>query len=106
MKYFYGILCFIGIALPYGALIPWVFENGVNLLELMSAAFSSQVSTFAWLDVIVSAVVLTGFIVVEGKRLNIKNWWLAIVGTFTVGVSFGLPLFLLLREVHLEKEKS
>ena len=103
MKYFYGILCFVGIALPYGAFIPWLFENGVNLLALISAAFSSQISAFAWLDVIVSAVVLCGFIIVEGKRLGITKWWLAIVGTFSVGVSFGLPLFLLLREVHLEK---
>jgi len=106
MKYFYGVLCLIGIVLPYGAFIPWVVENGIDFSTLMSEAFSTKVSAFAWLDVIVSAVVLIGFILVESKRLSVKNWWVAVIGTLLVGVSFGLPLFLLLREIHLEKQKA
>lgn len=105
MKYFYGVLCFVGIALPYGALIPWLSENGLDIPMLISEAISTKISAFAWLDVVVSAIVLIGFIVAEGRRLNIRSWWLAIIGTLSVGVSFGLPLFLLQRELHFEKQK-
>ena len=48
-------------------------------------------------------VVLIGFIFYEGSRLNMKWFWMPIVGTGVVGVSLGLPLFLLLREIQLSK---
>ncbi|MEB3278783.1 MAG: DUF2834 domain-containing protein [Lyngbya sp.] len=105
MKYFYGFLCLLGTALPYGAFVPWIFERGFNVVLLFDEASSSKISSFAWLDVVVSAVVLLGFIGVESKRIQLKNWWLPVVGTLTVGVSLGLPLFLLLRELHLEKQQ-
>src|SRR5260370_36647041 len=38
----------------------------------------------------------------EGKRLGMRLLWLPILGLCTVGVSFGLPLFLYLRERALE----
>jgi len=105
LKYFYGILCIIGFTLPYGAFIPWLIENSLDIIKLFSDASSTKISIFAWLDIIISAVVLIGFIVVEGKRLNIKYWWVAIIGTLSVGVSLGLPLFLLLREIQLNQRK-
>lgn len=102
MKYFYGVLCLFGAALPYAALLPWLFENGPNLKAFLEDAASTNIGAAAWLDVVVSAAVLTGFIVVEGRRQHIKRWWLALLGTYLVGVSLGLPLFLLLRELQFE----
>ncbi|MCY3659298.1 MAG: DUF2834 domain-containing protein [Caldilineaceae bacterium] len=55
-------------------------------------------STFTWFDVLVSAVVLIVFIRSEGRRAAIPLLWVPIVATCVVGVSLGLPLFLLLRE--------
>ncbi len=52
---------------------------------------------------LVPALVLVGFILSEGRRLKIPYVWLPVVGTYTVGVSLGFPLFLLPREVRLEK---
>ncbi|EEA92046.1 DUF2834 domain-containing protein [Pseudovibrio sp. JE062] len=103
MKYFYGLLCILGFLLPYWAFMPWLLENGPDLPRLLTEAFSGEISAFAWLDVVVSAVVLTGFIFAEGQRLGMKFLWLPILSVFTVGVSLGLPLFLLLRELHVEK---
>ena len=105
MKKFYGTLCVFGIVLPYWQLISWLAENGLNLNAMIAEAVSCRIGTFAWLDVIVSAVVLLGFILYEGSRNKMKQLWLPIVGTCTVGVSLGLPLFLLLREIHLSNGK-
>lgn len=105
MKYFYGILCVLGALLPYGIFVPWIIENGVNVSLLISEATSTRIGAFAWADVIVSAVVLIGFILVEGSRMRMRKLWLPILGTCAIGVSFGLPLFLLQRELHLEGKK-
>lgn len=106
MKYFYAILCVLGIVMPYGALIPWIMEHGLDIQRLFLEAIQTRIGAFAWLDVIVSAVVLLGFILVEGSRQGMKKLWLPMLATFTVGVSLGLPLFLLMRELHIEKQKS
>lgn len=106
MKYFFGLLSILGIILPYMAFIPWIGENGFNLTMLFNEATQNRISAFAWLDVIISVVVLIGFILYEGKRIGVKYKWIPIIGTLTVGVSFGLPLFLLLREIQMEKMKD
>jgi hypothetical protein len=49
---------------------------------------------------------LIGFILYEGKRIGIKHKWVPIIETLTVGVSFGLPFFLLLREIQMDKMKD
>ena len=92
----------LGILLPFSQFIPWILANGLNIQLLIAEASSNTIGAFAWLDVIVSAIVLLAFIFFEGSRLQMRYWWLPIVGTLTVGVSFGLPLFLLLRQLHLE----
>ena len=103
MKKLYGVLCLLGIVLPYSQLVPWVVENGLNLMLLVEEAAQLRIGAFAWLDVIVSALVLIAFILYEGGMLKMSNLWQPILGTCVVGVSLGLPLFLLLREIHLEK---
>jgi hypothetical protein len=105
MKYFYGALCILGALLPYGMLVSWVIENGINISLLIAEATSTRIGAFAWLDVLVSGVVLIAFILAEGTRIRMKKLWLPILGTCAIGVSFGLPLFLLQRELHLERNK-
>lgn len=55
------------------------------------------------MDVIVSAGVLTLFVFVEGRRLEMQKLWIPILGTFLVGVSFGLPLFLYMRHSYIQE---
>jgi uncharacterized protein DUF2834 len=66
--------------------------------------FSNRVSSFFALDVIVSAIVLLSFIQSEGRRLRMRLLWLPMLGTVLVGVSLGLPLFLYLRQLELDRK--
>jgi hypothetical protein len=104
MKNFYFGCCVAGVLLPYWQFLPWLFENGVSPLLLLGEAAASRISAFAWLDVLVSAIVLLTFVDVEAQRLGMKHRWAPWAGTLTVGVSLGLPLFLLLREIHLDSQ--
>ena len=58
------------------------------------------------MDVLISSVVLVGFIRTEGRRLEVRRLWLPILGLLTVGVSCALPLFLYLRENALEGKEA
>lgn len=98
MKTVYALLCVPDLLLPYGAFLPWLLEHGVDLPLLLQQAAATPIALFAWLDVLVAGVVLLTFIVVEGQRRGMKRLWLPIAATLSVGVSLGLPLFLLLRE--------
>jgi hypothetical protein len=106
VKRFYLALCVIGFLLPYSQFVPWVAEHGLNFSLFVHDLFDNRISGFFGLDVLVSAVVLWIFIVVEGSRLGMRRLWLPLAGTCLVGVSFGLPLFLYLRQVHFDRSVS
>lgn len=103
MKLVYLLLCIIGTILPWSQFGPWLADHGFNPALLLSEIFSSRISAFAWLDVLVSAIVVLLFVVVEGRRLGVRHLWAPFVAMFTVGVSLALPLFLLLRQIRLEE---
>jgi hypothetical protein len=102
-KCFYLVLCILGAVLPYSQFVPWLGEHGVNEWLFVQQLFATRISAFFALDVIVSAVVVLRFIQAESGRLRINHAWLAIPATLLVGVSLGLPLFLYLRELQLER---
>jgi hypothetical protein len=105
MKQIYIVLCVLGFALPYYFFVPFVLENGLDLSLVVKQLFANPISSFFGADVIVSSLVLWAFIYSEIRRRSIKLWWLSLIANLSVGVSLALPLFLLLREIELEKQK-
>ena len=102
-RHFYLICCVLGLLLPYSQFVPWVYEHGLNITLFSGELFANRISAFFAMDVIVSAIVLIWFIQTEGKRLQVRRLWLPTLGTLVVGVSFGFPLFLFLRQVTLDQ---
>ena len=100
MKQFYLAMCFIGTILPLSQLIIWVKENGLDFAALIGEIGQSRISMFGWYDVLVSAVVVFAFILYENSQRPVRRYWVAILGTCCVGVSLGLPLFLLMKETN------
>ena len=102
-RHFYLVCCVLGLVLPYSQFLPWLLEHGLNVALFVRELFANRISAFFAMDVIVSAMVLIWFIQSEGKRLRVRLLWLPTVGTLVVGVSFGFPLFLFLRQVRLDR---
>jgi hypothetical protein len=98
MRSWYLFLAFIGAVLPYSLFVPWLFEHGLNLPLMVRELFSTRIGGFFGLDVLVSAIVVLGFIRREGVAQRVPLRWLPVAATCLVGVSCGLPLFLYLRE--------
>lgn len=93
----------IGTVAPLSQLIPWLIQHGLDLPLLYQQTLGSKLAAVAWLDVIVAAIVVLIFIGWEGRRLNMRRLWIPALGTCSIGVSLGLPLFLMLRELKLEE---
>jgi hypothetical protein len=91
------------MVLPYSQFVPWLLEHGLNVTLFFRELFANRISAFFVLDVIISAIVLIWFIQSEGKRLRVGLLWLPTLGTLVVGVSFGFPLFLFLRQMTLDQ---
>ena len=105
-KTIYLVLCLVGAVLPYFQFVPWLFQHGFNSTLFFQELLANRISTFFVLDVIVSAIVLITFVRAESTRLRIRRRWLPVLATLLVGVSLGLPLFLYMRELTLEREPS
>jgi len=95
---FYLVLAILGAFIPYAAFVPWLIQNGIDVSLFFAEMMANPISIFAWLDVFVAAITLLGFILHDGQKNQVKWRYIAIVGTLSVGVSCGLPLYLYLRE--------
>jgi Protein of unknown function DUF2834 len=102
-RHFYLVCCVLGLVLPYSQFVPWFLEHGLNLTLFFRELFANRISAFFAMDVIISAIVLIWFIQSEGKRLRVGLLWLPTLGTLVVGVSFGFPLFLFLKQMTLDQ---
>lgn len=100
MQFLYLLLCIAGTALPLSQFLPWLSAYGLDMPLLLQQASASELSAFAWADVLVSGITVAVFIVVEGRRLGMRRLWLPIC-SLLVGPSLALPLSLLLRQRHL-----
>jgi hypothetical protein len=103
-RHLYLVFCLLGLVLPYSQFVPWIIEHhALNMPLFMRDLFANRIAAFFALDVIVSAIVLLSFIQSEGRRLRMRFLWLPMLGTVLVGVSLGLPLFLYLRQLELDR---
>ena len=102
-KILYLGLCVAGTALPYSHFIPFLREHGLDPRLFFDQLFSNWIGGFFGMDVIVSSVVLWVFVLVEGPRSSVKHLWAPIAANLAVGVSLGLPLFLYMREVSIDR---
>lgn len=105
MLMFYLGLAIIGALMPYAAFVPWLLQNGIDIPQFFTEMMANPISIFAWLDVAVAAIALLGFIFHDGQKNQVKWRFVAIIGTLSVGVSCGLPLYLYLREKQLSSKK-
>jgi hypothetical protein len=102
-RWAYLLLCLLGTLLPCSQFVPWLIEHGLDLPLFFRELFANRIGGFFGLDVFVSTAVLWTFIALEGRRLSVRHLWAPVVASLTVGVSLGLPLFLYLRQVRLER---
>ena len=102
-RHLYLGLSIVGLCVPNSAFLPWFFTHGVNPGLFVRDLFANGVSATFGCPIILSALALSLFVLIEGARLQLPRRWIPIAATCLVGVSFGLPLFLYQRQGHLDR---
>jgi hypothetical protein len=102
MKKLYIIAMIIGAALPLYFFTQHFMAHGFGLPAFFAAGFANPVATGLATDLLLS--VALGLIIIwrDAKRLGVRGFWLVVLGTCLIGFSFGLPLYLYLRETRVE----
>ena len=96
----------LGLIVPNIAFWRWLSENGFAPRRFIDDLFANGISTFFGLDAIICGVIVIAFTLIEGRRLRVQALWLPIAGVLLVGASFGLPLFLYLRERAIQESPT
>jgi hypothetical protein len=77
-------------------IIPFTVDHGFGLREMWDQAVATRISTALALDVALSSVTLWVWMSLE-RRIVGALMALVVVANLTLGLSFALPLYLLLR---------
>jgi predicted alpha/beta superfamily hydrolase len=86
-----------------GLVTAWTF-NGLAVMRgenYIADGFTSNVDWVYSLDLLIGGTAAMAFIVVEGRKLNMRFLWVYIVASFVTAFAFVFPLFLAMRERKL-----
>ena len=65
---------------------------------LLTSWFANPATSSLSIDLLVTASAASVFIIIEGRRLRMRLYWLYVLGSFVTAVAFTFPLFLAMRE--------
>ena len=99
MRYLYLLLAILGAALPLSQFIPASVDGSFSVSGLIAEQMATRNLRGIAFDLLIAAVTGVVFMVAEGRRKRVPHLWAPLIGTVFVGFSFGLPLFLYLREL-------
>jgi hypothetical protein len=97
-------LTVIGFVVPNVCVGIFFAEEGFDISGYFSLWTASTPSTQLLLDLVITGLAFLVWAAAEGPKLGIKRWWLCIPASLLVGLCFGFPLFLLMRERTLNAQ--
>lgn len=109
MKTLYLFLAIVGFVTPNVLVFYESVETGNILLWLdpqatLNGMFGNRIGAAFVVDLLCVVLVALVWIVVESKKIGMKNSWVYIVLTLLFGLAGPLPLFLYQRERIMEKK--
>ncbi|HWM55247.1 MAG TPA: DUF2834 domain-containing protein [Solirubrobacterales bacterium] len=97
------VLTVAGFVIPNVFVGAFLVDEGFELGSYFSLWTASIPSTQLLVDLVIASLVFFVWAAVEGPRAAIERWWVCIPATLLVGLCFGLPLFLWMRERALSQ---
>jgi hypothetical protein len=88
----------IGFIVPNAMVIAWTAENGWDPGGYFEAWVGSLPSAQLTADLVIVFLAFLVMLEWEGRRKGMRLWWVPIPASLLIGICFGFPLFLLMRE--------
>lgn len=106
LRHVYFALFISGVVLPYALVLPWLFENGLNVPLFFAELLANRVSASFGIDVFLSLAVLLIFAWFDIGRLKMPGGKLVFAAVCFAaggaGVCAGFPFFLYLRQRFID----
>lgn len=99
------VLTVLGFVVPNVFVGAYLAGEGLDIGGYFSLWTASTPSTQLLVDLGIAGLAFFAWAAVDGPRTRVKRWWLCIPATFLVGLCFGLPLYLLMRERTLRQAR-
>jgi len=109
LRWIYLVLAVLGAVLPWQANIEFMQTHGAtgfDIQQFINDANINAASRSLSRDLLIGATAISIWIVTEGRRLQVKRWWIALIASFSISFACGAPLFLFLREFRLDEIKQ
>jgi putative Ca2+/H+ antiporter (TMEM165/GDT1 family) len=94
-------LAAVGFLVPNTMVAVFLVEHGLDLGAYFGAWTASLPAAQLAADIGIAFVAFALWAAWEGRRLQMRSWWLPVPASLLVGLCFALPLFLFLRERKL-----
>jgi len=91
-------LTIVGFIVPNTMVAAFFIDHGIDLGGYFSHWWESLPAAQLLADLVIAFVAFALWAAWEGRRIGMRTWWVPIPASLLVGLCFGLPLFLLLRE--------
>ena len=111
MKKFTPLASFYLLASIAGLFVPWYFnaqqlmhgDLPFTLANYLGAGMANNFTSSITTDFFIATIPVLVWMMVEGRKLQMKNLWFYFVFTFVIAFAFTCPMFLFMREVKLAK---
>jgi uncharacterized protein DUF2834 len=96
-------LTVVGFVVPNVMFGTFIGREGLDMGQFIGDPFRTLPAAQITVDILLVAATFLLWAGWESQRVGIERWWLVFPATFLVGLCFGAPLFLLLRERALRR---
>lgn len=105
----YLVLALLGAILTWSNNIAFMRESGANAFDAMAfieAVFVNHASSSIGWDITIACAAFITWMLHEAKTIGMKHAWVYVVLTLGIAFAFAAPLFLFMRECHLDARKQ
>ncbi|MEV6431472.1 DUF2834 domain-containing protein [Nocardia sp. NPDC051463] len=107
LRLFLAAMTVIGLVVPNAMVIAYFSGSEHTRADYFRAWTASLPSTQLLVDLTIVVIAFLGWALTEALELRITRWWVLSVGlTFAVGICCAVPLFLLVRELNMDRIRN
>lgn len=101
----YGVLAVLGLVLPWYFNIQFMMASGgsFDLMSFIEGSMANFAASSITMDIFIAGITYIVWLFPEAKTHGIRHAWIYLILMMFVAFAFAFPLFLLVREIKMQK---
>lgn len=97
----YGVIAIVALIGTQWVLVEGILAGRMSGSQVWYDVTANSTAKFVAIDLFMVFLAALVFMFVEGRRLRVRWWPIYLILSAAIGVSFGLPLFLIARRLRI-----